>query len=175
MFQAVYLEAGETELTNYEIRSVSPSSRWNRTQKLWNTCVAPFAAIDDLRQKCLEATPTPKYEPLNCPITVLSVWILNTFSRNKRRQNCEKPRWRSQSALVWPLAMSCLDAKISVVPKHQLIVPSTLLAPATHIRTDKVTKWQRHIRPDHWHMSYVFKITLPQGAQNHNSLLKAKL
>ena len=31
--------------------------------------------------------------------------------------------------------MSCLDAKISKVPKDQLIVPSTLLAPATAIRT----------------------------------------
>ena len=37
-------------------------------------------------------------------------------------------------------AMSCLDVKISLVPKHKLIVPSTLLAPATHIRTDKATK-----------------------------------
>ena len=33
-----------------------------------------------------------------------------------------------------------LDAKISLIPKHQLIVPSTLLAPATHIRTHKGTK-----------------------------------
>ena len=27
-----------------------------------------------------------------------------------------EPSWRSQSALVWPLAMSCLHAKISLVP-----------------------------------------------------------
>ena len=33
-----------------------------------------------------------------------------------------------------------LDAKISLVPTHQLIVPSTLLAPATEIRTHKATK-----------------------------------
>ena len=33
-----------------------------------------------------------------------------------------------------------LKAKISLDPKHQLMVPSTLLAPATHIRTDKATK-----------------------------------
>ena len=32
-----------------------------------------------------------------------------------------------------------LDAKISLVPMHQLIVPSTLLAPATEIRTHKST------------------------------------
>ena len=38
--------------------------------------------------------------------------------------------------------MSCLDAKISLVP----IVPSTLLAPATHIPTDKATKIQT-LRP----------------------------
>ena len=40
-----------------------------------------------------------------------------------------------------PLAMPYLiDAKISLVPKHQLIVPSTLLALATNIRTYKATK-----------------------------------
>ena len=32
-----------------------------------------------------------------------------------------------------------LDAQISLVPTHQLIVPSTLLAPATEIRTHKNT------------------------------------
>ena len=31
---------------------------------------------------------------------------------------------------------------MSLVPKHQPIVPSTLLAPATNIRTDKATKIQ---------------------------------
>ena len=42
-----------------------------------------------------------------------------------------------------------VDAKISLVPKHQLIVPSTLLALATNIRTYKVTKPQRYIRSHH--------------------------
>ena len=37
-----------------------------------------------------------------------------------------------------------VDAKISLVPKHQLIVPSTLLALATNILTYKVTKIQRY-------------------------------
>ena len=41
--------------------------------------------------------------------------------------------------LTFSAAMSCLDAKISLAPKHKLIVPSTLLAPATHIQTDKAT------------------------------------
>ena len=42
---------------------------------------------------------------------------------------------------VRPLAMSCLNrCKISLLPKHQLIVPSTLLALATNIRTYKATK-----------------------------------
>ena len=45
-----------------------------------------------------------------------------------------------------------LDAKISLVPTHQLIVPSTLLAPATHIRSHKVTKPRRFIRSNHWHI-----------------------
>ena len=33
--------------------------------------------------------------------------------------------------------MSYLDAKISLVPEHQLIVPSTSLAPATDIQMHK--------------------------------------
>ena len=37
-----------------------------------------------------------------------------------------------------------LDAKISLVLTYQLIVPSTLLAPATNIRTYKATKPQSH-------------------------------
>ena len=89
-----------------------------------------------------------RYEPLNNCITVLSfeswrylnVMLLNTFSCNKRRKNCDGSKWWSQSSLVWPLAMPCLDAKISLVPKHQFIVPSTLLAPATEIRTHKAIK-----------------------------------
>ena len=141
----LYLEAGETELT----------IRYSRT-----------FAIAELGQKCLEAAPTLKYDPLNSSITVLSVWIMkilndmlqNTFSRNKRRKNCEESRWRSQSVLVWPLAMSWLDAKISLVPKHQLMVPLTLLAHATLIPTDKATKPQGYIRSDQWHTSYFFKI-----------------
>ena len=36
--------------------------------------------------------------------------------------------------------LGTVSAKISLVPKHQLIVPSTLLAPATDIRTHKATK-----------------------------------
>ena len=51
-----------------------------------------------------------------------------------------------------------LDAKIALVPTHQLIVPSTLLAPATEIRTHKATKTQRYIRSNYRHMSYFFKI-----------------
>ena len=42
--------------------------------------------------------------------------------------------------VTFSAAMSCVDAKISLVPSNQLIVPSTLLAPATQIRTDKATK-----------------------------------
>ena len=42
--------------------------------------------------------------------------------------------------------------------KHQLIVPSTLLAPATDIRAHKDTKPQRYIRLNHCHKSYFFKI-----------------
>ena len=48
-----------------------------------------------------------------------------------------------------------IDAKISLVPKHQLIVPSTLLALARNIRTYKNAKPQIYIRSHHWHMSYM--------------------
>ena len=37
----------------------------------------------------------------------LNITFPNTCSRNKRRKHCEESRWRSQSALVRPLAMSC--------------------------------------------------------------------
>ena len=77
------------------------------------TCLVPLA---ELGQKCLEAASILKYEPLNSCITVHSVWIMkifyvmlpNTWTRNKRRKNCEGSRWRSQSALVRPLPMPCL-------------------------------------------------------------------
>ena len=46
-------------------------------------------------------------------------------------------------------AKSSLEAKFSLVPKHQLMEPLTLLAPATHILTDKATKLQRYIRSHH--------------------------
>ena len=56
-----------------------------------------------------------------------------------------------------------LDAKISLVPMHQLIVPSTLLAPATQIRTHKVTKIHNiMLKPLTYCMSYFFKIALKQ-------------
>ena len=42
--------------------------------------------------------------------------------------------------------------------KHQLIVPSTLLAPATDIRAHKDTKPQRYMRLNHCHVRYFFKI-----------------
>ena len=54
--------------------------------------------------------------------------------------------WRIKMAvskcpcLTFSAAMSCLDGKISVVLKHQLMVPATLFAPATQIPTDKATK-----------------------------------
>ena len=122
-----------------------PWSRWNRTDK-YVRCTVRDSRI---RSEMLEAASTLKYEPLNCFITVHSVWImkifnvmlLNTCSRNKRRKISEESRWRSQNADVQPSAMLRLtDAKISLVPKHQLIVPLILFAIATNIRTYKATK-----------------------------------
>ena len=74
--------------------------------------------------------------------------LLKTFSCDKRRQKCEEQKDGGLKVPLFDLsaAMSCLEAKISLAPKHQLMVPSTLLAPATHIPTDKATKPQRYIR-----------------------------
>ena len=64
-----------------------------------------------------------------------------------------------------------LDAKISLVPMHQLIVPSTLLAPATQIRTHKVTKIHNIIlKPLTYCMSYFFKIALKQISKTDHAI-----
>ena len=42
-----------------------------------------------------------------------------------------------------------------------------LVGPATHIQRNKATKPQRYIRPDHWHISFFFKI-----AQNRYCVYK---
>ena len=145
-----------------------PWSRWNRTHKLWNTCVVPFA-IAELGQKCLEAASTLKYEPLNSCITVHSVWImkifnvmlLNTCSCNKKRKNCEESRWRFQSALVRPLAMSCLnrcqDPIGSYASNHSTFNLIGSCAKHPNIQSHKDTKMQRYIRSHHWHLSYFSK------------------
>ena len=70
----------------------------------------------------------------------LNVTLLNTFSRNKRRKNCEESRWRSQSARLTLSNVIFRYQNLIGSYKHQLMVPSTLLDPATHIRTDKATK-----------------------------------
>ena len=147
MIFILYLEAGETELIN--------------------TCVVPFATAE-FGQKCLKAASTLKYEPLNSCITVHSVWImkifnvmlLNTCSRNKRRP---AKLWRIKMAILKcpcsTYSNACLiDAKISLVSAPQLIVPSTLLALSTTIRTYKVTKIQSH--KDTYALAYVFFLSL---------------
>ena len=126
----LYLEAGETELIN--------------------TCVVPFA-IAEFGQKCLEAASTLKYEPLNSCITVHSIWIMkifnvmlpNTCTHNKRWKIVKNQHGGLKVPLfdLWQYRTICLiDAKIWLVPKLQLIVPSTLLAPATNIRSHKAMK-----------------------------------
>ena len=68
----------------------------------------------------------------------------------------KEPRWQSQRALVWLLAMSWFRCKISLVPSIKIIVLSTLLAPATLIIAHTATNMHT-LRP-HWQMSYFFKI-----------------
>ena len=87
----------------YMIFYALPWSRWNRTQKWWNTCVVPFA-ITELGQMSWSSTYTKKCGPVNRCITVLSIWIMKIFQCyvSKQHKNCEESRWWSLSALVWP-------------------------------------------------------------------------
>ena len=91
--------------------------------------VVPFA-ITELGHKCLEPAATLKYEPLNSCITVLSIWIIKIFKcyASKLLWPLQKMTklWRNKMlvskcpCLTFSAAMSCLDAKISLVPS---IVP----------------------------------------------------
>ena len=111
--------------------------------------------ITKLGHKCLEPAATLKYEPLNSCITVLSIWIMKIFK-------CYAPKhlwplqkmtklWRNKMPVskcpcsTFSAAMSCLESHW-LKKKHQLIVPSTLLAPATRIRTGKAKK-KHTLRP----------------------------
>ena len=57
-------------MKKYMIFYTLPWSRWNKTHKLWNTCVVPFA-IAELGQMSWS---TP-----HSSISVLSVWIMKIF------------------------------------------------------------------------------------------------
>ena len=87
----------------YMIFYALPWSRWNRTYKRWNTCIVPFA-IAELGQMSWSSTHTKKCGLVNRCITVLSVWIMKIFQcyASEQSKNCEKSRWWSLSALVWP-------------------------------------------------------------------------
>ena len=68
-WKRVFLELGNglllfhwTNFEKYMIFYTLPWSRWNRTHKLSNTYVVPFAIVE-LGQKCLEAAPTVKDGP----------------------------------------------------------------------------------------------------------------
>ena len=93
---------------------------------------------------------------------IFYVMLPNTCTRNKRRKNCEGSRWRSQSALVRPLPMPCLNRCQDLIGS-QVLTHSTfnLIGSCNkhpNIQSHKDTKPQRYIRSHHWHMSYFFKI-----------------
>ena len=144
-----------------------PWSRWDVTHKYVRCTVCD--------RRIRSAASTLKYEPLDSCITVHNVWImkifnvmlLNTCTRDKRRKNCEEFRWRSQSAPVRPLAMpSLIDAKISLVPKHQAQSTFNLIDSCNkhpNIQSHKAAKPQRYIRSHHLHMSYFCKIAHKRG------------
>ena len=89
-------------------------SRWNRTHKLLNTCVVPFA-IAELGQMSWRNTHTKIWPDPSTAASLYSafeswryfnVMLLNTFSCHKRRKNWEESRWRSLRALAWPYSKS---------------------------------------------------------------------
>ena len=86
-----YLQAGETELIN---TCVVP---FCRSEMSWGSIHTKIWTLKQLHH-CTQR--------LN---HIFNLMLLNTCSRNKRRKNCEESRWRSQSALVRPLAMPCLN------------------------------------------------------------------
>ena len=94
---------------------------------------------------------------------IFNVMLLNTCSRNKRRKNCEESRWRSQSALVRPLAMSylnrCQDLIGSLASTHSTfnLIGSCNKHSNVNIQRYKDAKPQRYICSHHWHMSYFFQ------------------
>ena len=126
-----------------------PWSRWNRTHKYVRFTIRNSWIWSEMSWSSIHTKIWTLKQLQHCP-----QWC----SRYKRGKNCEESRWRSQSALVQPLATACLNRCQDLIGKHQLIVPSTLLALATNIRIYKDAKPQRYIRSHHWHMSYFFKI-----------------
>ena len=61
--------------------------------------------------------------------TEFNTWFIKLImSTELTPQSTLGSRWWSQSTLVWPLAMSCLDAKISLVPKFHST--SNLIGPS---------------------------------------------
>ena len=73
-----------------------------------------------------------------------NVMLLNTFSCNKRRKNCEESRWLSPRALVWPSAKSLTVRSQNLIGSY-VSTHSTfnLIGPCNrhpHIQSQKATK-----------------------------------
>ena len=62
-----------------------------------------------------------------------------------------------------------LDAKISLVPMHQLIVPSTLLTLATQNNPNTQSHKDTYTQPLTYCMSYFFKIALKQISETDHA------
>ena len=139
----------------YMIFYTIPWSRWNRIHKLWNTYVVPFA-IAELgqmfwcsthtkiwtRQQLYHCTQRLNHEDISmlCLLTPLAVIKDVKIVKN-------------QDVMSMSLTVGCQNLIGSYTSTHSSF---TLLAPATNIRTYKSTKIHtRHIRSNHWHMSYL--------------------
>ena len=109
--------------------------------------------------------------------------LLNTFSRNKRRQKLWSTKMVVSKCpcLTFGAAMSCLDA----ISHWFLAINSEYLQPywplqhtSKQTKTDKATKPQRYISLDHWHISSMTEKELYQEDQNmrrHTFMITKKI
>ena len=86
-----------------------PWSRWNRTHKYVRCTVRDSRIRSEMSWSSIHVKiwTVKQLHQLHSVwiMKIFNVMLLNPCSRNKRRKNCEVSRWRSQSALVRPLAV----------------------------------------------------------------------
>ena len=128
------------------------------TSKKYSTSMGPH-----LSPRCRQVILVSGYPVLtavNWSLLDHSIDVQSVFSwAPKLARKCEscvmfRIKMAVSKCFVWPSAMPCLmDAKIALVPKHPLKIPS--FQPYWLLQQiSEHTKPQRYIRSHRWHMSY---------------------